>query len=84
MPSISKKVRFQCQAFPRNVLAIFCDFKGLHGCKPKIMFLQIFVLRIGREGPPACAKPQSGWRSGLKALSHEFRFSERENVTFCR
>jgi hypothetical protein len=27
--NISKEVWFQCQAFPRNVLAVLCDFNGL-------------------------------------------------------
>jgi hypothetical protein len=29
LPNISKEVWFQCQAFPRNVLAVLWDFKGL-------------------------------------------------------
>jgi hypothetical protein len=28
-PSFSKEMRFQCQAFPRNVFAVLWDFKGL-------------------------------------------------------
>jgi hypothetical protein len=27
--NISKEMWFQCQAFPRNVLAVLWDFKGL-------------------------------------------------------
>jgi hypothetical protein len=29
LPSISKEVWFQCQAFPRNVLGVLWNFKGL-------------------------------------------------------
>jgi hypothetical protein len=49
MPSFSKYLWFQCQAFPRNVLAVLCDFKRLQDSKSKMMFLQTFAVSQRRD-----------------------------------
>jgi hypothetical protein len=46
-PSFSKFLWFQCQAFPRNVLAVLWDFKGLRGFQIHFDIFQISGLSGG-------------------------------------
>jgi hypothetical protein len=56
MPSFSKEVRFQCQGFPNNVLAVLCDFNDLYGLQIKSVTSKTFCPR--RWSRAAAAAPE--------------------------
>jgi hypothetical protein len=52
MASFSKEVWFQCQAFPKNVLAVLWDFKGLEQVQIYFSSSPNFCGGGGRKAPP--------------------------------
>src|ERR1700678_1078350 len=59
MPSFSKDLWFQCQAFPKNVLAVLWDFKDLQASKSKVdvspnFFGSVASSNARRTGPNPC------------------------------
>ena len=60
LPSLSKEVWFQRQTFPRNVLAVLWDFKGLRWIQMRLWFLQTFSSVTGLEPARAGSVEQHG------------------------
>jgi hypothetical protein len=53
LASFSKEMRFQCQAFPKNSLAVLWDFKGLRPLQTDFPGRQTFSAGAARKAAPA-------------------------------
>jgi hypothetical protein len=65
-PSISKEVWFQCQVFPKNLLAVLWDFNDLQWMQTQLHTFQTFWARATGKGKAFPVAP--------KRHVFEFRF----------